>query len=40
MYETVKSITMIGAYFRIAIFVIELKQAFHRIIDLDVDDYK
>lgn len=35
-----KNVAKIGAYLRIAILVIELKQAFYRIIDLDVDDYK
>lgn len=39
-YETVKNVAKIGAYLRMAILVIELKQAFYRIIDLDVDDYK
>lgn len=31
---------MVGAYYRIATFILELKQAFYRIVDLDVDDYK
>jgi hypothetical protein len=36
----VKSVAKIGAYLRMTILLIELKQAFYRIIDLDVDDYK
>jgi len=31
---------MVGAYYRIASLIIELKQAFYRIIDLDVEDYQ
>jgi hypothetical protein len=31
---------MFGAVYRITGLLIELKQAFYRIIDLDVDDYK
>jgi len=40
MFSTVRFVSMIGAYYRIAVLMIELKQGFYRIIDLDVDDYQ
>ena len=40
LFLSVRSIAMVGAYYRIASLLIELKQAFYRIIDLDVEDYQ
>ena len=40
LFTTVRTIALTGASYRIVSLLIELKQAFYRIIDLDVEDYQ
>lgn len=40
LFVVIRQVSMFGAVYRITGLLIELKQAFYRIIDLDVDDYK